>query len=108
MTGQEGMTTPGTAVTLAIAIFVAAACQVACHAEASAQATRDSAGIRIVDNARPADDSRLPWRIGAEPAVSIGEVVGEEAYLLYRANDATILPDGRIVIANTGSSELTP
>lgn len=99
-------TTPRTAVTLAIAIFAAAVFQVACHAEASAQATRDSAGIRIVDNARPMDDSRLPWRIGAEPAVSIGEVVGEEAYLLHRANDATILPDGRIVIANTGSSEL--
>ena len=106
MTKQKGMIVPRTAVTLAIAIFVAAACQVACRAEASAQATRDSAGIRIVDNARPADGSRLPWRIGVEPALSIGEVVGEEAYLLHRANDATILPDGRIVIANTGSSEL--
>ncbi|MCY3808290.1 MAG: hypothetical protein OXG58_02445 [Gemmatimonadetes bacterium] len=106
MTRQRGMIAPGTAVALAIAIFVAAVCQVACRAEASAQATRDSAGIRIVDNARPADGSRLPWRVGAGPAVSIGEVVGEEAYLLHRANDATILPDGRIVIANTGSSEL--
>ena len=106
MTRQRGMIDPGTAVTLAIAIFVAAACEVACHAEAPALATRDSAGIRVVDNARPADDSRLPWRVGAEPAVAIGEVVGEEAYLLHRASDATILPDGRIVIANTGSNEL--
>ncbi len=106
MTRQKGMIVPGTAVTLAIAMFMAAACQVACHAEASAQATRDSAGIHIIDNARPADDSRLPWRVGPEPAVSIGEVVGAEAYLLHQANDATILPDGRIVIANTGSNEL--
>ena len=106
MTRQKGMIVPGTAVTPATAMFVAAAFQVVCHAEASAQATRDSAGIHIVDNARPADDSRLPWRVGTEPAVSIGEVVGAEAYLLHQANDATILPDGRIVVANTGSNEL--
>jgi len=100
------MIAPGIVVTPAFAMFLAAAGHAGCHAEASAQATRDSAGIRIIENARPADDSRLPWRIGSEPAVSIGEVVGAEAYLLHRANDATILPDGRIVIANTGSNEL--
>lgn len=33
---------------------------------------RDSAGIRIVENAQPPDGSRLPWRVGPEPAVSIG------------------------------------
>jgi len=106
MTGQKRMIAPGIVVTPAFAMFLAAAGHAGCHAEASAQATRDSAGIRIIENARPADDSRLPWRIGSEPAVSIGEVVGAEAYLLHRANDATILPDGRIVIANTGSNEL--
>ncbi|MYG80556.1 MAG: hypothetical protein F4187_01730, partial [Gemmatimonadetes bacterium] len=36
--------------------------------------SRDSAGIRIVENVRPPDDSRLPWRIGREPSVSIGVV----------------------------------
>ena len=87
-------------------MMVAAAGPEGCHSDASAQVTRDSAGIRIIENARPADDSRLAWRIGAEPVVSIGEVVGDEAYLLYQANDATILPDGRIVIANTGTNEL--
>ncbi len=71
-----------------------------------ASQVRDSAGIRIVENARPADDSRLPWRIGPEPSVSIGEVTGEEAYLLHGADDAVMLPDGRIVVANTGTSEI--
>ena len=33
---------------------------------------RDSAGIRIVENARPPEGSRLGWRIGPEPTVSIG------------------------------------
>lgn len=105
MTRQARMIAPGTAVTVAFAMVVTVVCQVLCRAVASAQVTRDSAGIRIVENARPADDARLPWRIGAEPVVSIGEVVGEEAYLLHQAKDATVLPDGRIVIANTGSNE---
>lgn len=93
------------ATTLALAM-VAAAGQAGRPADASAQVTRDSAGIRIIENARPADDSRLSWRIGPEPVVSIGEVAGEEAYLLHRADDATILAGGRIVIANAGSNEL--
>ena len=68
--------------------------------------TRDSAGIRIVENPRPPDGSRLTWRVGPEPAVSIGAVEGEEPYLLDRAGDATRLSDGRIVVANGGTGEL--
>ena len=69
-------------------------------------AVRDSAGVRIVENPRPPTGSRLDWRVGAEPAVTIGELEGEEPYMLHRPRDATILPDGRIVVANTGSNEL--
>lgn len=68
--------------------------------------TRDSAGIRIVENPKPPDGSRLPWSIGAEPIVSIGAVEGEEPYLLDAAMDATRLSDGRIVILNGGTNEL--
>ncbi len=67
---------------------------------------RDSAGIRIVENARPPEGSRLGWRIGLEPAVSIGVFEGEEPYMLYGALDGTRLPDGRIVVANRGTDEL--
>ena len=105
MTGQKRTIALGPAATLALAVATAVG-PAGGRSDASAQVTRDSAAIRIVENARPADDSRLPWRIGPEPAVSIGEVVGDEAYLLHQANDATILPDGRIVIANTGTNEL--
>ena len=66
----------------------------------------DSAGIVVVENARPDDGSRLGWRIGAEPALSIGVLEGEEPYMLHRAYDATMLSDGRIVVANTGTQEL--
>ena len=66
----------------------------------------DSAGIRIVENAAPAAASRLEWRIGPEPTVSIGAREGEEPYLLYLVRDAMMLPDGRIIVANGGSGEL--
>ncbi len=74
--------------------------------DSTAGQSRDSAGIHIVENVRPADDSRLPWRIGQEPTVSIGAVVGDEAYLLHQVSDAVVLPDGRIVVANSGTNEL--
>ena len=67
---------------------------------------RDSAGIRIVENRRPPDASRLGWRIDPEPVVSIGVLEGDEAHLLFQASDAIRLADGRIVIANRGSAEL--
>ena len=67
---------------------------------------RDSAGIRITENARPPEGSRLPWRIGPEPTVSIGELEGEEPYMLYGAGRFARLSDGRIVVANRGSNDV--
>ena len=76
------------------------------HAPELEAVVRDSADIRIVENPRPPSQSRLDWHIGTEPAVSIGEREGEGPYLLHRARDAFTMPDGRIVVANTGSHEL--
>jgi len=67
---------------------------------------RDSAGITIVENARPVTGSRLDWRVGEAPAVSIGSLEGDEGDMLFLVLDATRLPDGRIALANAGSSEL--
>ena len=41
-----------------------------------------------------------------EPTVSIGQLEGEEPYLLHWAGSFARLPDGRIVVANRGSSEV--
>lgn len=71
-----------------------------------ASEVRDSAGIRIIENARPAEGSRLGWRIGPEPTVSIGAVEGEEPYLLHWVRSAFRMPDGRIVVANGGTDEV--
>ena len=65
---------------------------------------RDSAGIRIVENARPPDGSRLGWRIGPEPTASIGVLEGDDPYMLFAVRDATVLSDGRIVVV--GGNEL--
>ena len=66
----------------------------------------DSAGVTIVSNDPPPPGSRLPWRFGAQPSLSIGSVDSGEADELFEVADATRLADGRIVIANSGSREL--
>lgn len=76
------------------------------RASPPATAVRDSAGILITENDRPADGSRLGWRIGSEPTVSIGAVEGEEPYLLHWVRNAFRLSDGRIVVANGGTEEV--
>ncbi|MDE2652179.1 MAG: hypothetical protein OXI71_00030 [Gemmatimonadota bacterium] len=67
---------------------------------------RDSAGIRIIENPRPPEGSRLPWRIGPEPSLSIGERTGDEPYMLYLPSSSFRFPDGRIVVANRGTEEV--
>lgn len=67
---------------------------------------RDSAGIRIVESARPPERSRLGWTIGPEPSVSIGVLEGEEPYMLHWAFNSVRLSDGRIVVANGGTQEV--
>lgn len=71
-----------------------------------ASEVRDSAGIRITENLRPPDGSRLGWRIGPEPTVSIGAAEGEDPYLFQWIRSAFRMSDGRIVVANGGTHEI--
>lgn len=90
-----------------LVVVCTAACQVERQGSTALRSeTTDSAGIEIVENARPSEGSRLGWRIGPEPTVSIGRVEGEDPYLLHDASDAVMLGDGRIVVANSGTAEL--
>lgn len=103
---------PTTAPRLAATILFAALCGLGCEdlgdraADGPRVAVHDSTGVTIVDNDAPAPDSRLPWRFGEQPSLSIGSVESGEAYELFRVLDATLLADGRVVIANAGSSEI--
>lgn len=92
---------------LTLSLFAIACEDTAQTAESELHAViEDSAGVTIVENARPAPDSRLPWEFGAQPSLSIGSVDSGGADELFQVSDATRLGDGRIVIANSGSSEI--
>lgn len=67
----------------ALAVLALPACEGADSPDRPATQVRDSAGIRIIENASPPEGSRLNWRIGSEPTLSIGEVDGDDPYLLY-------------------------
>ena len=67
---------------------------------------RDSAGVRIIENSVPAWPEHTGWRLASEPSVDIGVREGTPPYQLFDVVGAQRLEDGRIVIANAGSSEL--
>ncbi len=67
---------------------------------------RDSAGVRIVENGAPDARARLGWHVSVDPVLSIGETGRGAAYELFRVEDALRLEDGRILIANGGTSEV--
>lgn len=95
--------------TAAIIALTAAACQPDRDAPDAPSTpttqTRDSAGIEIVENPRPAHGSRLGW-VAPEPSLTIGTREGDAPYLLFRVRDAMRLGDGRLVVADQGSNEL--
>ena len=71
---------------------------------------RDSAAIRIVENAAPAWGPDQGWVIAPVPEVVIGAPSspsdGGDEIPLYRVQGARFLSDGRIVVANGGTSEV--
>lgn len=97
----------GLAIFPAIVLALAAACDSGRDtAQTLHSQVRDSAGVAIVENARPSPGSRLGWRIGETPAVSIGAEEGDPEEMLFDVRDATRRADGRIVLANAGTSEV--
>lgn len=70
-----------------------------------AATVRDSAGVRIVESAAP-NASSPSFEVIAPAHLTIGEEDGPEELLLNNVSDVLRLPDGRIVIANSGSYEL--
>jgi hypothetical protein len=68
--------------------------------------TRDSAGLAIIESSSPEWAEHPPWRLGAEPRLTIGTAEGSEEYQLNWIWDAIRLQSGVIVIGNAGSQEL--
>ena len=98
-----------TRITAILVVLAATACQGSRETDSPAgphTEFRDSGDVRIIENTGPPEGSRLDWRLGPEPLVSIGETDGEEPYLFTRVFGATVLSDGRIVIGDDGTKEL--
>lgn len=66
---------------------------------------RDSAGVRIVENA-PADTTET-WSLGDRPVLEIGAVQGSVEYQLDGIADIARGPDGTLIVAERGSRELS-
>jgi len=71
-----------------------------------ASVVRDSAGVAIVDNVMPGASDPVGWTLGPEPAVSIGSVGGDDRYQFFQVEAAVRMADGRIAVANRGTSEI--
>jgi hypothetical protein len=63
-------------------------------------------GITGCNSPGPQSDAVVTFRLASVPSLDIGQPDGHAARELYRVTDAVQLPDGRLVIANSGSSEL--
>ena len=75
-------------------------------AKAGAATTRDSAGVKIVENAGPAWGSGQGWKVVDSPLVDVGSKGGEAVYELDQVRGPVRLADGRLAIANAATSEV--
>ena len=67
---------------------------------------RDSAGIPIVENHRPALDSASFWQLSDSPILEIGGEEGDAAKTLYRVTAAVRFSDARLAVADGGSQQI--
>ena len=72
---------------------------------AGAQATRDSAGIPIVDNGKAAWGPGREWRLSEKPILVIGGGTSADDQL-GRITGVTRLSDGRVVVADQSTLQL--
>lgn len=66
---------------------------------------RDSAGVQIV-SVDGLDRPGAVWRLAPSPEVVVGVLQGSPLEQLFEVRDAAMLPDGRMVVANSGTFEL--
>lgn len=82
------------------------ACAGADRSALSSFAVRDSAGIAIATSSGPSWGDGTGWRVETTPSLEIGIEGGDEPYELSRVFDAMRLPDGRILVGNSGTGEI--
>ena len=100
------MTTSASRLVPVLALLVASGCGSDGAAAGDAATVRDSAGVRIVESARPAWGDERRWVVDEEPAVEVGMVDGPAEYQLSEVRGAVRLADGGIVVAGADAREL--
>ena len=110
MTSCRPVTVVATVTALAVSVFAGCASGDETSPESRSVTGRDSAAIRVVENAAPAWGTDSRWRVAPIPEVVIGAssspMDDRDEVPLYRVQGARFLSDGRIVVANAGSSEV--
>ena len=110
MTLRRPVTLVATVTALAVSVFAGCASGDETSSESRSVTGRDSAAIRIVENAAPAWGTDQGWQVAPIPEVVIGSssspMDDRDEVPLYRVQGARFLSDGRIVVANAGSSEV--
>lgn len=67
---------------------------------------RDSAGVRIAENVRPAWPRGKEWLLASQPAVVIGDIEGDENEVLGRVEGAVRLSDGSVAIGDRDAGRI--
>lgn len=65
--------------------------------------TRDSVGVRIVDSEMPDTTQPALWTFSEKPLLAVGEVEGDEHYLLNHVAAPHIIEGGRLLLGNAGA-----
>jgi hypothetical protein len=96
------------AVRAAARVVVLAVVWAGCGEERAGDAwsVRDSAGIRIVENARPAWEDGTGWTVAAAAVLSIGVAEGDSTQVLDRVVDARLVGPDTVLVVDGGSSQL--
>ncbi len=69
-------------------------------------ASRDSAGVEIVESSAPLWEEGEAWRISDAPIVDISDAGDGSPYEFHRVRDILRLANGRLVVADGGSQQL--
>jgi len=101
--GRRGV--PTVAVRCVLAILAAAACGSDLPPPTTVT-ERDSVGVTIIENAVDTAALRVGWSIDPEPLLTIGGVDADESRQLFEVSGGVILSDGRLAVANNGSSQI--
>jgi hypothetical protein len=68
--------------------------------------SRDSAGIAIIESSESLWPEDSTWTLSDEPLVRIGTVEGDLPYLFSDVEGVLLRPDGGLIVADRGSSEV--